>query len=315
MINFIDITCEDHFNEVLKIQKSLHPFSSGTTSHSNSFPSITSSDTGDSSLKEFTENSLFLNHFHREIRMIILILKLILEKSNILLNQDPSIDSLPKTDIYIIDPILERFTYELDLVYSFTSVDDDDDLFYFKFDNEKWKKIFDSTLPEESSEIFTLLSSSFGNEDKVPSDESKVHIEVLSVLWENRLPILAGSLSLFRFRYEVSELMIGCQACQSEVTPKIAKPISSLINAPRKIEESLNVTFDETPPPSNTSPLVVDDLDEQEVIKVTEKRNLDNDIEDETLEIDEIVNIKESRNHPLENVIGNLNQRTLRSQA
>ncbi|GJT81559.1 retrovirus-related pol polyprotein from transposon TNT 1-94 [Tanacetum coccineum] len=34
----------------------------------------------------------------------------------------------------------------------------------------------------------------------------------------------------------------------------------------------------------------------------------------ETLEIDEIVNIKESRNHPLENVIGNLNQRTLRSQ-
>ncbi|GKB95341.1 retrovirus-related pol polyprotein from transposon TNT 1-94, partial [Tanacetum coccineum] len=38
------------------------------------------------------------------------------------------------------------------------------------------------------------------------------------------------------------------------------------------------------------------------------------DIVDETLEIDEIVNIKESRNHPLENVIGNLNQRTLRSQ-
>ncbi|GJS37201.1 retrovirus-related pol polyprotein from transposon TNT 1-94 [Tanacetum coccineum] len=38
-------------------------------------------------------------------------------------------------------------------------------------------------------------------------------------------------------------------------------------------------------------------------------------VEDETLEIDEIVNIKESRNHPLENVIGNLNQRTLRSQA
>ncbi|GKA15863.1 retrovirus-related pol polyprotein from transposon TNT 1-94 [Tanacetum coccineum] len=83
----------------------------------------------------------------------------------------------------------------------------------------------------------------------------------------------------------------------------------------RKIEESLNVTFDETPPPSKTSPLVDDDLDEEEAIKVTEKKNLENDIEDETLEIDEIVNIKESRNHPLENVIGNLNQRTLRSQA
>ncbi|GJU13633.1 retrovirus-related pol polyprotein from transposon TNT 1-94 [Tanacetum coccineum] len=83
----------------------------------------------------------------------------------------------------------------------------------------------------------------------------------------------------------------------------------------RKIEESLNVTFDETPPPSKTSPLVDDDLDEEEAIKVTKKKNLENDIEDETLEIDKIVNIKESMNHPLENVIGNLNQRTLRSQA
>ncbi|GJY32191.1 retrovirus-related pol polyprotein from transposon TNT 1-94 [Tanacetum coccineum] len=83
----------------------------------------------------------------------------------------------------------------------------------------------------------------------------------------------------------------------------------------RKIEESLNVTFDETPPPSKTSPLVDDDLDEEEAIREIEKKNLENDVEDETLEIDEIVNIKESRNHPLENVIGNLNQRTLRSQA
>ncbi|GJV38469.1 retrovirus-related pol polyprotein from transposon TNT 1-94 [Tanacetum coccineum] len=82
----------------------------------------------------------------------------------------------------------------------------------------------------------------------------------------------------------------------------------------RKVEESLNVTFDETPPPSKTSPLVDDDLDEYEAIKITEKKNLENDIVDETLEIDEIVNIKESRNHPLENVIGDLNQRTLRLQ-
>ncbi|GJX96025.1 copia protein [Tanacetum coccineum] len=79
--------------------------------------------------------------------------------------------------------------------------------------------------------------------------------------------------------------------------------------------KSYEVTFDETPPPSKTSPLVDDDLDEEEAIKVTEKKNLENDIKDETLEINEIVNIKESRNHPLENVIGNLNQRTLISQA
>nr|GEU75483.1 retrovirus-related Pol polyprotein from transposon TNT 1-94 [Tanacetum cinerariifolium] len=88
----------------------------------------------------------------------------------------------------------------------------------------------------------------------------------------------------------------------------------------KKVKESLNLTFDETLPPSKTSPLVDGDLDEEEAIKVIEKKNLENDIVDETLEIDKIVNIKESRNHPLENVIRNfnlrnLNQRTLRSQA
>nr|GEX29211.1 retrovirus-related Pol polyprotein from transposon TNT 1-94 [Tanacetum cinerariifolium] len=83
----------------------------------------------------------------------------------------------------------------------------------------------------------------------------------------------------------------------------------------RKIEESLNVTFDETPPPSKTSTLMDNNLDVEEPIKVAEKKILENYIEDETLEIDEVVNIKESKNHPLENVIGNLNQRTLRSQA
>ncbi|GJR52065.1 copia protein [Tanacetum coccineum] len=70
-----------------------------------------------------------------------------------------------------------------------------------------------------------------------------------------------------------------------------------------KIKESLNVTFNETPPPSKTSSLVDDDLDEEEAIKITKKKTLKNDIEDETLKIDEIVNIKESRNHPLENCI------------
>ncbi|GJT70440.1 retrovirus-related pol polyprotein from transposon TNT 1-94 [Tanacetum coccineum] len=48
---------------------------------------------------------------------------------------------------------------------------------------------------------------------------------------------------------------------------------------------------------------------------VTEKKNLEKDIADETLEIDKEINIKESRNHPLVNVIGNLNKKTLRSQA
>ncbi|GJT92277.1 retrovirus-related pol polyprotein from transposon TNT 1-94 [Tanacetum coccineum] len=54
----------------------------------------------------------------------------------------------------------------------------------------------------------------------------------------------------------------------------------------RKIEESLNVTFNETPPPSKTSPLVDDDLDEEEAIREIKKKSLENVVEDETLEID-----------------------------
>nr|GEX82504.1 hypothetical protein [Tanacetum cinerariifolium] len=78
-----------------------------------------------------------------------------------------------------------------------------------------------------------------------------------------------------------------------------------------KVEESLNVPFDETPPPSKTSPLVDDDLDEDEAVKVAEKKVLDNDIEDEALKVNEVVNIKESKIHPLGNSIRNLKQRTL----
>nr|GEU72198.1 retrotransposon protein [Tanacetum cinerariifolium] len=57
-----------------------------------------------------------------------------------------------------------------------------------------------------------------------------------------------------------------------------------------------------------------DDLDDDEAIRVIEKKDLENDIEDKTLEIDKVVNIKESRNHPLENVIGNPNKKTLRNK-
>ncbi|GJX31848.1 reverse transcriptase domain-containing protein, partial [Tanacetum coccineum] len=76
-------------------------------------------------------------------------------------------NSSPKTDIDTIDPILERFTDEPTLIYSFPPGDNDDDLFNFKSDNEEWKNLFDTTLPKESSEIVTFLSSPFGNEDKV----------------------------------------------------------------------------------------------------------------------------------------------------
>ncbi|GJX20243.1 copia protein [Tanacetum coccineum] len=69
------------------------------------------------------------------------------------------------------------------------------------------------------------------------------------------------------------------------------------------VEESLNVTFDETPPPPKTSPLEDDDLVEEEAIEVSKTRPLGNDLEDKSLENNEILNIKESKSHPLENVI------------
>ncbi|GJZ39766.1 zinc knuckle CX2CX4HX4C containing protein [Tanacetum coccineum] len=67
--------------------------------------------------------------------------------------------------------------------------------------------------------------------------------------------------------------------------------------------------------PPKISPLEDDDLVKEEAINVSKKKPLGNDVEDEILKNDKIVNIKESKSHPLENVIANLNKRTLRSQA
>nr|GEW02902.1 retrovirus-related Pol polyprotein from transposon TNT 1-94 [Tanacetum cinerariifolium] len=80
-----------------------------------------------------------------------------------------------------------------------------------------------------------------------------------------------------------------------------------------KVEESLNVTFDESPP-TKLSPLVDDDVGEEDAIrKNTKIVNINN--EDESIKVEEIVNIKESKNHPLDQVMKNLNQRTLISEA
>ncbi|GJV23368.1 retrovirus-related pol polyprotein from transposon TNT 1-94 [Tanacetum coccineum] len=82
-----------------------------------------------------------------------------------------------------------------------------------------------------------------------------------------------------------------------------------------KVEESLNVTFDESPILTKLSPLVDDDVGKEEAIRKNTKIVNTNNEEDESIEVDEIINIKESKNRPLDQVVGNLNQRTLRSQA
>nr|GEU36254.1 zf-CCHC domain-containing protein/DUF4219 domain-containing protein/UBN2 domain-containing protein [Tanacetum cinerariifolium] len=67
-----------------------------------------------------------------------------------------------------------------------------------------------------------------------------------------------------------------------------------------------------SPPRTKLSPLVDDDVGEEEAIENITKVVNNSNVEDESIEV---VNIKKSKNHPLEQVIGNLNQRTLRSQA
>ncbi|GJR54681.1 hypothetical protein Tco_1405202 [Tanacetum coccineum] len=60
------------------------------------------------------------------------------------------------------------------------------------------------------------------------------------------------------------------------------------------------------PPPTKLSPLVSDDVGEEEAIENNTKVVNNNNVEDKSIEVDEVVNIKESKSHPLEQVIGNL---------
>nr|GEV98747.1 hypothetical protein [Tanacetum cinerariifolium] len=164
MINFIDITCEDHFQEMLKIQKSNHPFSGSTISPSDSFPSLTPFKTSDSFLEEFADKLALLEPFPLGNKDDNFNPEADLREIKYLLYRDPSTDSSPMTDIDVIDPILKRFTDEPAPVYSFPSRDDDDDLFDFKSDNEEWKKLlysdlFDNTHSENEKKMILKWSA------------------------------------------------------------------------------------------------------------------------------------------------------------
>nr|GEW57886.1 uncharacterized mitochondrial protein AtMg00810-like [Tanacetum cinerariifolium] len=76
-----------------------------------------------------------------------------------------------------------------------------------------------------------------------------------------------------------------------------------------KVEESLNVTFDESPHPTKLSLLVDNDVGEKEAIKKNTKVVNSNKEEDESIEVDEIVNIKESKNHLLDQYINEMSKK------
>ncbi|GKB18391.1 hypothetical protein Tco_0852314 [Tanacetum coccineum] len=72
-----------------------------------------------------------------------------------------------------------------------------------------------------------------------------------------------------------------------------------------KVKESLNVIFDESPPYTKLSPLVDDDVGVEQAIRKNTTIVNTNNKEEESIEVDEIVSIKKSKNYPLDQVIGN----------
>ncbi|GKD67987.1 reverse transcriptase domain-containing protein [Tanacetum coccineum] len=125
MINFIDFTCEDCFDEVLKIKKSNHPLSGSTTPLSDSLPSLTSFETSNSLLEEFADELALLDPFppgNEDVDF-----KADLREIKCLLNHDPLTDFSPMTTIDIINLNLERFTDEPALVFLPLPGNDDDE--------------------------------------------------------------------------------------------------------------------------------------------------------------------------------------------
>nr|GEU82843.1 hypothetical protein [Tanacetum cinerariifolium] len=81
-----------------------------------------------------------------------------LRKIEYLLNQDPSTES----EINIIDLVLERFTDKPALDYSLPLGDDDDDLFDFMSDNDKWEKLLYGPIKIFSSSVSAPRTKEFG---------------------------------------------------------------------------------------------------------------------------------------------------------
>ncbi|GJU01677.1 reverse transcriptase domain-containing protein [Tanacetum coccineum] len=122
MINFINITCEDSFEEVLKLKKLNHPSSGSTTPLSDSHPSLTSFETSNSLLEEFANELALLNSFSPRNEDVDF--EADLREIELLLNRDPSTNFSPKITI---DPNPERFINEPALVCLPPPEDDNDD--------------------------------------------------------------------------------------------------------------------------------------------------------------------------------------------
>ncbi|GKB60194.1 retrovirus-related pol polyprotein from transposon TNT 1-94, partial [Tanacetum coccineum] len=128
----------------------------------------------------------------------------------------------------------------------------------------------------------------------------------LSFPWEVFSGIFLAVLRTDHGREFDNEVQFGAFCDAQGITHNFSTPRTPQSNGVierKNVEESLKVTFDESPSPTKLSPLVDDDVGEEEAIERNIKVGNNNNIEDESIEIDEVVNIKESKSHPLEQVI------------
>nr|GEU51411.1 reverse transcriptase domain-containing protein [Tanacetum cinerariifolium] len=143
---------------------------------------------------------------------------------------------------------------------------------------------------------------------KAKEDKSRKMIEdVSSVMTQITSLVIVPNTSLMIKRRSLLDVVAIVK-----MTPRRKKYVLWLLMIMRetmRVEESLNVKLNESPPPE-TPPLENDDVLEKENI---EKQEKDLEIKENEPLNKKIPNIKESKDHPLENVIGNLNDITLRS--
>ncbi|GKE53488.1 reverse transcriptase domain-containing protein [Tanacetum coccineum] len=143
MINFINVTCEDNFEEELKLKKSNHPSSGSTTPLSDSHPSLIFFETSDSLLEEFADELALLDPFppgNKDFDF-----EADLREIELLLNRDPSTDFSPTITM---DPNPESFINEPALVCLPPPGDDDDD----KSDDESFLK---EDVQKENFQIYS----------------------------------------------------------------------------------------------------------------------------------------------------------------
>ncbi|GJX93303.1 reverse transcriptase domain-containing protein [Tanacetum coccineum] len=165
MINFINVTCEDNFEEVLKLKKSNHPSSGSTTPLSDSRPSLTSFETSNSLLEEFADELALLDSFppgNEDVDF-----EADLRDIELLFNRDPSTDFSPKITI---DPNPERFINEPALVCLPLPGDDDDDNYNSSDINPLFNEILEDIESEDSnvsnSDEPVLLNTPLFDEDE-----------------------------------------------------------------------------------------------------------------------------------------------------